>query len=103
MLSFYQNLLKFSQDDPHIISNKASAKRLLDIRSRTFHEIAKQGDLKQPQPQPQPQSQQHENETTTKEKSQRITKARETMLQRRLKTVIQQTAQTRTPKVKIIK
>ena len=93
--------MKFSQDDPHIISNKASAKRLLDIRSRTFHEIAKQGDLKQPQPQPQPQ--QHENETTTKEKSQRITKARETMLQRRLKTVIQQTAQTRTPKVKIIK
>lgn len=61
---FIKNLLKFSQDDPHIISNKASAKRLLDIRSRTFHEIAKQGDLKQPQPQPQ----QHENETTTKEK-----------------------------------
>ena len=50
---FIKNLLKFSQDDPHIISNKASAKRLLDIRSRTFHEIAKQGDLKQPQPQPQ--------------------------------------------------
>ena len=100
MLSFYQNLLKFSQDDPHIISNKASAKRLLDIRSRTFHEIAKQGDLKQ---QPQPQPQQHENETTTKEKKPEDNQGRETMLQRRLKTVIQQTAQTRTPKVKIIK